>query len=340
VKDFGGEAFYENIGHRFVWAIDAAHTPYASSFAAVSPVTVTVGGQTGTADRIDQYIQRTYVDQATLITQYPFSVTKRFELNFGVTRLAFNTQVDQIIAVGDQVLQEQSFDTTSAPSIKYAEVAAAFVGDNSFMGFTSPIAGYRYRFQVTPTFGNLKFASALADMRRYFFAQPVTLAVRALHFGRYGGDAESNQLSPIFLCDPSLVRGYSADSFDPSECTVSAANPNACPEFDRLVGSRILAGSTELRIPLLGSDRFGLIRTNLIPIEIAPFVDAGLAWSSGQSPSFTFARRSTERIPVFSAGLSARLNLFGYAVVEAFYAHPFQRPDKSWVLGFQLAPGW
>jgi hypothetical protein len=38
--------------------------------------------------------------------------------------------------------------------------------------------------------------------------------------------------------------------------------------------------------------------------------------------------------------VSARANLFGYAVVEVYYAHPFQRPDKSWVLGFQLAPGW
>jgi hypothetical protein len=43
---------------------------------------------------------------------------------------------------------------------------------------------------------------------------------------------------------------------------------------------------------------------------------------------------------VFSAGLSARANLFGYAVFEVYYAHPFQRPNKSWVLGFQLAPGW
>ena len=339
-KDFGGEAFYQNIGHRFVWAVDAGHTPYASSFATVSPVTVTVGGQTGQADQINQYIQRTYVDQATLITQYPFSVTKRFELNVGVTRLAFNTQVDQIIAVGSQVLQEQIFDTTSAPSIKYAEVAAAFVGDNSFFGFTSPIAGYRYRFQASPTFGNLTFTSALADVRKYFFAQPITFAVRGFHFGRYGSDAESDRLAPVFVGDQSLVRGYSVDSFDPSECTVSAANPNACPEFDRLVGSRVLVGNAELRIPLLGSDRFGLIRSSFIPVEIAPFVDAGVAWSSGQSPSFKFATRSTERIPVFSAGLSARINLLGYAVVEAFYAHPFQRPDKRWILGFQLAPGW
>jgi hypothetical protein len=91
---------------------------------------------------------------------------------------------------------------------------------------------------------------------------------------------------------------------------------------------------------LFGTEQLGLIRTPLFPIDIAPFVDGAIAWSRGESPSFEFATRSTERIPVFSAGVSARANLFGYAVLEVFYAHPFQRPDKDWVLGFQLAPGW
>jgi hypothetical protein len=48
----------------------------------------------------------------------------------------------------------------------------------------------------------------------------------------------------------------------------------------------------------------------------------------------------TDRIPVFSAGLSARINFLGYMIFEAYLAHPFQRPGKSWVTGFQLAPGW
>jgi hypothetical protein len=26
--------------------------------------------------------------------------------------------------------------------------------------------------------------------------------------------------------------------------------------------------------------------------------------------------------------------------MEAYAAHPFQRPKKNWVWGFQLAPGW
>ncbi len=334
-RDFGGGATYMNIGNRFVWAIDARHTPYASAFVGVEPFP-----EDPSLDVVSQYIQRLYVDQATLITQYPLSVTKRAELNVGVTHLGFSTQVQQFLVSGDRVLDEATFDTTSAPSINYASATAAFVGDNSFFGFTSPINGWRYRFEVSPTVGTLRFQTALADMRKYFFARPLTLALRGVHFGRYGADAESDRLGPVFLGDPSLVRGYAANTFDASECSISQANPDSCPEFDRLVGSRIAATSIELRIPFLGNEQLGLIRSPFLPVELAPFVDAGVAWTSSESPTFSFATHSSERIPVVSAGVSARANLLGYAVLEVFYAHPFQRPDKSWVLGFQLAPGW
>jgi hypothetical protein len=33
------------------------------------------------------------------------------------------------------------------------------------------------------------------------------------------------------------------------------------------------------------------------------------------------------------------MNLLGSAVIELYYAYPFQR-DIGWEFGFQLAPGW
>ena len=66
----------------------------------------------------------------------------------------------------------------------------------------------------------------------------------------------------------------------------------------------------------------------------------GLAWSSGEAPSLQFSRNSTERVPVISTGLSARMNLFGAMVLEIYYAYPFKRPDKGAHFGFQLQPGW
>ncbi len=96
----------------------------------------------------------------------------------------------------------------------------------------------------------------------------------------------------------------------------------------------------EFRIPLFGTADYGIFETRLLPVEIAPFLDAGIAWTSDEEPKFEFSRESLERVPVVSGGMSARTNLFGYAVLEVYYAYPFQRPEAGWHLGFNLAPGW
>ena len=78
------------------------------------------------------------------------------------------------------------------------------------------MSGGRYRFEGTPTVGTVSFNSALADYRRYFFVRPVTFAVRGLHYGRYGRDAEHSTSSrTLFLGDGTLIRGYGIDSFGP-----------------------------------------------------------------------------------------------------------------------------
>ena len=130
-----------------------------------------------------------------------------------------------------------------------------------------------------------------------------------------------------------------------------------------MFGSRVILGNVELRVPLFGTSDFGLLNLPFLPTEISPFFDGGVAYTQDQPPKFRFASEANtiptgcnattnqqgqtisyygcaERIPVFSTGLSMRFNLFGYAIMEAYLAHPFQRPEKKWVWGFQLAPGW
>jgi outer membrane protein assembly factor BamA len=243
-----------------------------------------------------------------------------------------------VYLVGGTVVRETRDRLSSQPPLSFATGSAAFVGDYSFFGFTSPVAGGRYRFEVTPSFGSINFTTAVADYRRYVLAKPLTFAVRAMHVGRYGSGARSSLLQPLFVGQPYLLRGYDAGSIDVSECTASAADD--CPEFSRLTGSRLAIASAELRIPVLGNDQFGLIPFSILPLEISPFVDAGLAWSGGDDVSLRFARNSAERVPVVSAGVTARANVFGYAVLEVFWAKPFQRPQRGGVVGFQLQPGW
>jgi hypothetical protein len=77
-----------------------------------------------------------------------------------------------------------------------------------------------------------------------------------------------------------------------------------------------------------------------LPTELLAFLDGGLAWTDADSPTFKLAERSSERIPVFSAGLAARVNLMGYLVAQVYLAFPFQRPEKTTQFGFVIAPGW
>ena len=112
-------------------------------------------------------------------------------------------------------------------------------------------------------------------------------------------------------------------------------------EIDRLLGSKLAIANFEIRIPVFGVPEYGLFNVPFLPLTLAPFVDAGVAWTGNTRPSFSANSSDTQyRTPVVSTGLSARFNVLGYAILEAYYAHPFQRPGKGWVWGFQLVPGW
>jgi outer membrane protein assembly factor BamA len=130
------------------------------------------------------------------------------------------------------------------------------------------------------------------------------------------------------------VRGYDVGSFDFSDCTPTAASD--CPEFDRLTGSRLLVGNVEFRFPLLRPFGASQNMYGPLPVEVALFADAGVAWNRGQSPSFLGGTREG----VGSAGVAFRVNLFGYLIGQFDFAHPFQRPGRGWIFQFNLSPGF
>ena len=354
IKDFGGGVQYLNLRRRWNWAAGLSHIPIPS-------LGYGIDGGTPSCPGICEYqvIQRIYVDQAQLSAQYPFSQTRRFELGVSGTRLGFDQQLDSVAYdLGGNPIAAGTSTTGGPPALFYAQGSAAFVGDNSFSAYTSPIMGTRYRFEVAPTVGAVVFNTGLADYRRYFFTRPLTLAFRGLHYGRYGKDSDNyEQISPLFLGEETLIRGYRW--MDTDECFAEPTTNGTCPTVERLLGSRMAVFNAELRIPLFGGPQFGLINFPYLPVEVSPFFDAGVAWTSDQSPELTFQRRATndspscsgttsnfifypcaQRIPVYSAGISFRINLLGYMIVEIYGAKPFQRPTKSWVWGLQMAPGW
>jgi hypothetical protein len=333
LKDIGGEALYINQGDRFNWGFVGGRIPYRSGFSTID--TGTVNGTPATV--VNLFIERTTYNRAGVLGEYPFSPTRRIEADAGFLRIGFDREVIQGFFINGQQVAEDRNDLDAPDPLNMVQGSLALVNDFSYYGYTAPVRGGRSRFEVGGNAGTIDFATFLADWRRYFFLRPVTFAVRGLHFGRYGGNVEE-ELSPLYVGASSLVRGYTSGSFDVSECTQTEGS--TCPEFDRLNGSRVATVNVELRLPLLGTERFGLVDAGgFLPVEVALFGDAGAAWSSDEKVEWKFDRDTIERVPVFSAGATARINLLGSAVVELYYAYPFQR-DIGWEFGFQLAPGW
>jgi Omp85 superfamily domain/WD40-like Beta Propeller Repeat len=336
-EQLGGELFYLNQTHRLNWGADLLHVPYV-----YGDVRYGVGplpdNPNVIADIYQQYREVQLITDLSGLAQYPFSTTRRVEGAVGVQRYAFRRELETFYVVGNQIVDRTVEDLAGSFSLNFSKASAAFVGDSSIFGFISPINGTRYRYEIETLNGDLNFQTALADWRKYIFLRPVTIAVRGLHYGRYGDGAEDERLSPLYLGQGSIARGYDPYSIDPIEC-VAPAGSSLCPVFDRLVGTRLAAGSLEVRAPLLGTREYGLIDAPFVPTEIFAFGDVGAAWSDDDEVSWTYDTDTLERVPVFSVGLGLRI-LLSYIPIEVYAAKPFQRPDEELVYGFNIIPGW
>lgn len=284
--------------------------------------------------------ERIFQDRLSLLAAYPLRTTRRFEAQTGITRYGFDT-TRRVFQCTTGCRRVNTSSPATRDPIYLSQSSAAYVVDFSNFGFTSPVQGGRYRLQVGATFGSTNYGTVLGDVRRYVRTGLVTFAGRAVHIGNYGAE-EGDLFSDEYLgysFTPTYVRGYSFFSFDPEECPSTTPS---CAVLDRLIGTRVAAASLEIRVPLLGTEQYGLFTFPYLPTELSVFTDAGLAWTDNEDffDLLVWERDSSDRIPVVSAGISARMNLFGSAVLELFYAKPFQRPDKGAFLGANLIPGW
>jgi Tol biopolymer transport system component len=328
-SDIAAAVSYVNRVHRFNWGVQAAQLPY-----------VTGGFASGVTTRGGQQV---YVEQTVLQRQmdrslsalgiYPFNPSLRFEAHAGVRTIGFDSRVrtEGFLLNGQQVIdEEESLD--SGDPIRLFESSAALVRDSSVFGATGPVLGQRLRLDVSPVLGSVNYTGALADFRHYLMpVRPVTIAARVMHYGRYGSGAEDPRLGALFLGYPSIVRGYDTGSFSTAECGSSGA----CPVYDQLLGSRMLAANLEVRAPLLGL--FGAKRLyGRLPVDIGAFFDAGVAWDSASTPALFGGEREMVR----SVGGTARLNMFGFAILQLDYVKPLDRPGKSPYFTFNLLSGF
>jgi Tol biopolymer transport system component len=349
IYDFGGQLAYVNQQSRINWGVVGSHIPYVSGQVSAAVENLPGVGQT----YIENYdIIRTFEDQFSVFASYPFSRNHRFEAGSGISRYSY--RIDRYsnyydygsgYPIGNDRKKLSRDDAAAFYGVFFdpfttVQLNAAFVGDNSFSGMTGPLDGFRYRLGIENYQGDYKLNAITADARRYVRLKPITVAGRIYTYTRMGRD--ENRLYQMYAGYGYLIRGYDANSFYRNGTTSTGAG-----EFDinQLVGSRIAVANFELRLPFTGPKKLAAIESKFLFSDLNLFFDMGIAYDNDSKVAFRSSPRTIngylERIPATSAGVSLRVNVFGYFILEPYYAIPFQRKDvKTGIFGLTFAPGW
>jgi hypothetical protein len=318
---------YTNIGKRMQYTGGFSQFPYYF----LSDNTIAQTPDDPLTEMEKQEITTYVARQLFTSASYPLNRFTRFELGGGLNnvsrkRLFIHRLVYDRRAVTEFVPDSQVVDTP----LNYAEAHLAFVSDNTLMGYTGPIFGRRFRFQVSPVVGTLNWIEYLADYRRYdaIIFNYLTLATRAYTSVSVGRD-ETQFMK--YIARPDFVRGYDRNNLLFLSCPLIGASSINCSAVN-LLGSRVAVANAELRFPLIRRIELGLLPMMLPPLEGLFFFDAGIAWSKdqqvyGSRPANYDA--NLQRYPLRSYGAGLRLNLFNYAVLRWDYAIPMDQPGSK-----------
>ncbi|MBE7178234.1 MAG: PD40 domain-containing protein [Mucilaginibacter polytrichastri] len=373
IYDFGGQFAYINQKGRWNLGAGVSHIPYQFATFGYTQRTLPAGnGEQIPVLSEDYFIIRNFEDAANLFTAYPFSRITRFEVGVGATHYSY--RVDRFSTyyaqdslgrvtgyVGSERKRvsteeaEQNFGSSLNPFTVFT-TNVALVGDNSFFGVASPLNGFRYRIGADGFIGDYRLVATTLDLRKYVRLKPVTIAGRFYNYMRLGPDA--NRLYPVYIGYPYFIRGYEANSFYNNNNGTSSPGSFT---IDQLQGSRFAVANFEVRLPFTGPEKLSVVKSKLLFTELNAFFDIGVAWSKGQKVYFQSKPPLLEdapildqngndtgqrqpvygRVPATSIGLSLRVNVFGYFVLEPYVAIPFQRNDvNTGVFGLTFAPGW
>ncbi len=346
VADAAGQFSYINQKNRINWGVSLSHIPnrygrYYQDPDVQPEVETTKDGKTQYLGYQDEIVlQRLFQERVGVFASYPFSVTKRFEI--GTAYEFYHQRVDRYlnyIDVTGRLLGQDKERIPSPGNQNLANINAALVGDNSYFGLTAPLKGYRYRLGVEQYMGAYKFATLLLDGRRYLYMKPVTLAVRALGYGRFGGNANNiNEVYPLFAGQSYFVRGY----------TSSVLSEKAPELYEQMAGSKIGIFNAELRLPFTGPRQLSLIKSGFLITDLNLFFDAGIGFfntsdlRASVDPDPLDGRDPVRHKPIMSTGVSMRVNVFGALVVEPYFALPLSvaKDKRSWTFGLNFVPGW
>lgn len=344
IQDVAAAVTYVNQAGKLPWGVSLQHLPnrffnYVPGYNKQNFIDENGNAISAYVDTTE--ILRIFEDQFSVFVQYPLSVTQRFEIGAGTSYRFFSLEriydyyddINKFFYIGSQ---KEKVSVGSAVNLGpyrvekgwLSNINAAWVGDNSYFGLTSPMLGYRYRIGVEKYFGQYDFLATTLDGRKYFWIKPFTLAFRGLQYSRYGKDAAN--FYPTLLGQYGLMHGYSYDQLDKLRIKHGI-------EYEQISGSKIAIGSIEFRLPITGPKRFALLPVSFLPIELNVFLDGGIAWDDFED--FSSELEFLKPLPVFSAGFGFRINLFGAIVLEPYFAWPLLSGASS-QFGINLLPGW
>lgn len=339
IYDLAGQFGYLNQENRLNWGAGISHIPYLSGAQYQYPDSI----QTKNGDKAEVVnnsldLLRTFQDQVSVYASYPFSTIRRIEAGGSFARYYY--RLDRYTEYYDPVhyayLGGKKEKQPSPSGFNFGQVYTALVGDNSSFGVASPLVGSRYRLEGAQYFGVVNLTNLTADYRKYFRFQPFTFATRNLYIGRFGKDAESGVLPPLYLGYPFLVRGYEALAYANNTRQTSVS-------INDLIGSRIYVTNAELRLPFTGPERLSAIKSGFLLTELNLFTDGGIAWGNRNLLSEQDKKGEVQRASrlIVSSGVSLRVNLFGALVIEPYYAIPWQNGGfANGSFGLNFTPGF
>ncbi|MEJ7761151.1 MAG: BamA/TamA family outer membrane protein [Gemmatimonadaceae bacterium] len=339
IRDASLFAAYSNLSSRWQYTLGAYQQPVF--------LPQTNGTATRLADRIryESFYTRYVLRNIFLTGQYPLNRFTRFEAG-----VQFNNIGRSVISLTQDCFfngctSPEVNDIESAAAFNFASPSAAFVSDNTLFGITGPVMGRRYRFQISPSVGTLRWVEYLADYRRYdpIIFNTLTIATRLLGSASAGRDEAA---FPKYIGRPEYVRGYDRANFSGNECTGfiggGGGGGTSCSTA-QLVGTRVVVANAEIRFPLIRRFDLGSLPIGLPPVEGLLFFDAGVAWSAGQTVSLTEPDNydfTMQRYPLRSYGLGLRVNLFNFAILKWDYAKPLDQPGRKANWTFSLGPSF
>jgi Tol biopolymer transport system component len=230
--------------------------------------------------------------------------------------------------------------------VSFVVPSASFVHDNILWGYTAPIEGTRYRFDVLGNLGiadsRRSFISLLADYRTYFrFFTDHSLAIRFS-----GGFSEGNNPQRFFIggIDNWINRTYATTEVPIESASdfafLTAALPLRGFDYAEQVGTRYALMNIELRFPLIRYLLTGGLPLLLSNIQGVAFLDVGTAWTKN-SELRLFRRDDLNNIItddlLVGTGVGARVFflyfLLRFDVAWAYNIDGFSRPKFYFSLG-------